>query len=59
MSDPHNPKDSRVGNQDGEVRDVDDPEVQQDTVSGGAPDEPDTPDDTYAPDAGESEESGA
>lgn len=53
MSDPTNSKDPRVENQDGAVRDVDDPEVQQDTVSGGAPDDPNTPDDAYAADDAE------
>jgi hypothetical protein len=46
MSDPTNSSDPRVEEQDGAVRDVDDPEVQQDTVSGGAPDEPDAPEGT-------------
>jgi hypothetical protein len=41
MSDPENASDPRLEEQDGAVRDVDAPEVQQDTVSGGAPDEPD------------------
>ncbi len=44
MSDPTqspNSNDPDVEGQDGEVRDVDDPAVQEDTVSGGAPEEPD------------------
>lgn len=52
MSDPTqntNPTDSDVEEQDGAVRDVDDPEAQQDTVSGGAPDEPATSDDAATP----------
>ena len=48
MSDPTNSSDPRVENQDG-ARDVDDPEAQQDTVSGGAPDEPATSDDAATP----------
>jgi hypothetical protein len=54
MSDPTNSDDPRVENQDGAVRDVDDPDAQQDTVSGGAPDEPASTDDAAA-----SEEEGA
>ena len=43
MADPKNSSEPHVADQDGAVRDVDDPDVQQDTASGGAPDEPDTP----------------
>jgi len=60
MSDPSSSPDARIENQDGAVRDVDDPAAQQDTVSGGAPDEPDTPRSNDADDGpeSESEESG-
>ncbi|MHA6693829.1 hypothetical protein [Homoserinimonas sp. A520] len=44
MSDPTHSTDPRVEEQDGAVRDVNDPEVEQDTVSGGAPDDPGTSD---------------
>lgn len=54
MSDPSTSNDPRLENQDGAVRDVEDPDAQQDTVSGGAPDEPATSDDADA-----SEEQGA
>ena len=43
-NEPRNSNDPRVEEQDGAVRDVDDPATEHDTVSGGAPDEPDTPD---------------
>jgi hypothetical protein len=59
MSDPTNSSDPRLEDQDGAVRDVDDPQAQQDTVSGGAPDEPDTSDDSTSDDTDTSEESGA
>lgn len=47
MSDPmksQNSSDPRVEDQDGAVRDVDEVDAEKDTVSGGAPEEPDTPD---------------
>jgi len=40
-----NSSDPRVEDQDGAVRNVNDPDVEEDTVSGGAPAEPDTADD--------------
>ena len=44
MSDPrNNPEDQ----QNGEVEDIDAPEAEEDVTSGGAPDEPDTPDHVY------------
>lgn len=59
MSDPMKSQDSsdpRVEDQDGAVRDVDDSDAEQDTVSGGAPDEPDTPESVE--DAGSTEDPG-
>lgn len=58
MSDPIEPRkstDPRVEEQDGAVRDVDDPDTEQDTVSGGAPQEPDTSDE--AENAGSADDS--
>lgn len=59
MSNSRNSDDPRVENQDGAVDDVDDPSAQQDTVSGGAPDEPNTTRSQEATDTEELDEPGA
>ena len=55
MSDPKNAQDP--AEQDGAVQDVDDPKVEADTDSGGAPEDPDTDPTVY--DGGASDDSGS